>query len=159
LYANFYQLESVDGGTWVHGETTLPPDWKLPALRSLTLANMPYLYGSFPAASAFPALTSLSVQGCGLNGTLPALPAGLQSISITGTPLTGSLEGVATSSFTSLTSLIINGTSLSGAIPAALVPALNGLSTCALTNNGLECPLPAGLTKLACNPASCGTSS
>jgi hypothetical protein len=35
------------------------------------------------------------------------------------------------------------------------VPALNGLTTCALAGNGLSCPLPAGLTKLACNPANC----
>ena len=94
-----------------------------------------YAYGSFPPASAFPALTSLSIQGCGLNGTLPALPAGLQSISITGTPLTGSLAAVGASGFTALTSLIINGASLSGTLPAALVPVLNGLSTCALAGN------------------------
>jgi hypothetical protein len=73
----------------------------------------------------------------------------------TGTPFSGSLAGIAASGFTSLKSLIINGASLSGTLPAALVPALNGLSTCALTSNGLACPLPAGLTKLSCNPASC----
>jgi hypothetical protein len=57
-----------------------------------------------------------------------------------------------------LTSLIINGASLTGSLPAALVPTLNKLTTCALTSNGLTCPLPTGLTKLSCNPASCTVS-
>jgi hypothetical protein len=132
------------------------PAWNLPALTSLTLDNMPTLTGSFPPASAFPALRSLRIATCAaFNGVLPALPAGLNTITISDTPLTGDLTSLAASGFTNLTSLLITGASLSGTIPDALVPTLNGLRTCALSGSGLSCPLPAGLTKLACNPASC----
>ena len=86
---------------------------------------------------------------------MPALPSCFIQVSITGTPITGSLAAVASSGFTALTSLIINGAQLTGTLPDALGPALKRLTTCALTSNGLSCPLPAGLTKLACNPASC----
>jgi hypothetical protein len=65
------------------------------------------------------------------------------------------VDALASSNFRQLGSLSINGASLSATIPAALVPALNNLTSCALTVNGLQCPLPAGLTKLACNPNTC----
>ena len=149
--------DGMGGGLrYVTPSNSLPARWSLPALTSLTLNNMPYVYGALPPATAFPALQSLSIQSCGLNASLPALPAGLTSISIQATPLAGDLSSMATSGFTSLTVLAINGASLTGTIPAALVPALNGLATCVLTGNGLQCPLPAGLTKLSCNPNSCG---
>ncbi len=160
MLSNIYSNNYVDPttGAWVWYTSFFPTGWNLPALTSLSLSNMPYLYGSLPAASAFPKLNSLSISSCGINGSLPTLPSSLVSIGISGTPLTGSLDAVAASQFTTLTSLVINGAQMTGSLPAALVPALNKLSTCALTGNGLTCPLPAGLTKLSCNPNSCAVS-
>ena len=135
--------------------TSFPPQLSLPALQQLSLQNLPGLYGTLPPAASYPNLVSLQVQSCQLNGTLPALPASLQTVSISSTPFTGTLDALASSSFRQLGSLSISGASLSGTIPATLVPALNNLTSCALTGNGLQCPLPAGLTKLACNPNSC----
>ena len=137
----------------------MPSGWNLPALQQLTIQGAPNLYGALPPASAFPALLTLSVQNCGLNGTLPALPRNLTSITFTGTPFTGTLDAMASSGFTQLVALSISGASLSGSIPPALVPALNTLGSCSLAGSGLQCPLPAGLTKLACNPNSCPLSS
>ena len=153
VYYNNYVDQSVG---WVWYSSFFPAGWNLPALTTLSLTNMPNLYGSLPAASAFPKLNSLTISNCGLNGSLPTLPSSLASISITGTPITGNLNAVAATQFTALTSLTINGASMTGSLPAALVPALNKLNTCALAGNGnLTCPLPANLTKLSCNPASC----
>jgi hypothetical protein len=145
-------------GTYPVPTTTLPSAWSMPALRSLTLTQLSYLSGPFPPASGLPALKSLTIQSCNLNGTLPALPAGMNSIDIRTTPLTGNLNALGSSGFYNLTSLTITGTSITGTLPTTLVPALNKLAICSLAGNALSCPLPAGLTKLSCNPANCAFS-
>ena len=128
----------------------------LPSLTSFSLRYVSALAGLIPPARCYPKLQSLTMNVVGLGGSIPVLPSGLQSLSITNVQtLGGTLDALASSGFTSLQTLSISGTGINGTIPVALVPALNNLTSCGLTGNSIQCPLPAGLTKLACNPNSC----
>jgi hypothetical protein len=95
------------------GSVTAPSQWSLPALTSLVLHDVGQLAGTLPALQS---LQSLDVSGAGFTA-LAALPASLQSIGISNTPLAGSLPDV--SSLTGLTSIAISGTQLSGTVPTA----------------------------------------
>ena len=94
------------------GSVTAPSAWSVPALTSLALQEV-VLAGTLPA---LPGLQSLYVNGAGFTA-LAALPASLQSIAISNTPLAGSFPDV--SGLTGLTSIAISGTSLRGTLPAA----------------------------------------
>ena len=171
LYGYTYYLA---GGQQTTSSSRLPTGWSLPALTTLSLQNLASVFGSLPAASAYPALTSLTLSQCGLNGSLPALPSGLVTISLYGVPVTGTLDAFGSSGFTTLTSLSITSwqqgpqVALTGPIPASLVPALNRLqttvntvsTTCAIGNIGVGCPFPAGLTTFCATGTcfSCGVS-
>ena len=156
--SSFASLEDVnidDGYMTFSGAlpATLPS-----TLTSLRLAQAS-LTGTVPASySSLSLLRTFSIRSMyGLVGTLPTLPVSLQSftyaVGVT-TAINGSLAFI-TAGNTQLTSLSLQGTQISGTIPASLCPVLNSLTTCSLTSNALSCPLPACLTKVACNPASC----
>lgn len=149
LYSSYGQY--YVGGAVVVPTSLFPASRNLPAVNTLTLSSMQGLFGSLPSASAYPALTQLMVQSCGMNGSLPALPSRLVSITISNTPMTGTLDALASSGFTSLGTLSLTSLQLSGPIPTALVPALNRFASCDFTGSGLGCPLPANITQ-SCRP-------
>ena len=102
------------------GSVTAPSVWSLPVLTSLALHDTGRLAGTLPSLAA---VKMLDVSGAGFTA-LAALPASLQSIAISNTPLAGSLPDV--SGLTGLTSIVISGTSLSGTVPSASCTALSG---------------------------------
>ena len=65
--------------------------------------------------------------------------------------ISGTLDALASSGFTSLGTLSLTSLQLSGPIPTALVPALNRFASCDFTGSGLGCPLPANITQ-SCRP-------
>jgi len=102
------------------GSVTKPSVWSLPALTSLMLHDTGRLAGTLPM---LPAVQSLDVSGAGFTA-LAAMPASMQSIAISNTPLAGAFPDL--SGLTALTSITISGTSLSGTVPSASCSVLSG---------------------------------
>jgi hypothetical protein len=129
-----------------------------PALESLDIFNIAFS-GAIPAAyGTLPNLARIRLDYMhGLSGALPTFGSTLTSLyvsCISQCSFEGSLSA-AIASCTNLQSLFITGTTLSGTLQESACPVLNGLSSCTLTGNQLGCPLPSCMTSLQCNPSQC----
>ncbi|PRP79017.1 putative leucine-rich repeat receptor-like protein kinase [Planoprotostelium fungivorum] len=122
------------------------------------------LNGAMYSLTSYINLISLSLQGCGLSGTIPSLPITLQRIDLSGNQFTGSFPN-SLSAMSSLTYLNLSGNTLSGlpsSLPTSLVYLdltnmsltdafpfyignLNNLNTLLLSGNQLTGVLPSAL--------------
>jgi hypothetical protein len=128
----------------------------LRALTGLSISSMPQLVGSLPASlSALTSLSTLSLEGTSLSGSLGAL-SGLKSLTYamlscaeTAACFTGSLP---TPLPPSLRQLSLSGAQLQP-LPASACPVLNSLLSCNMQSSDVGCPLPACLasaTRTSC---------
>ena len=107
----------------------------------------------------FPSLTGLSLQGCGLRGTLPTeLPLALKTFSIEQNSFSGSISPAIFQNYISSSDSTFNwnfgGNNLSGTIPESLLAPLSGIGafTLSLENNRFSGTISDHFLALPSNP-------